>query len=77
MHELDLACFRLTAYPRAGGVNWILWVNEDGESHGVDKLFAGRVKLQDDPVVTANTVLHDAIEKLESTLVLGHEDPLF
>jgi hypothetical protein len=33
--------------------NWILWVDQNGQRPGLDQLFAGRVKLQDDPIATA------------------------
>jgi len=60
---------RLSAHDMASGeIGWLLWVKEDGEGDGTDGLFAGRVKLQDDPIVASYTVLQNALEKLESRL---------
>ena len=65
------------AKEHSGLVNWLLWVNEDDESHRRDKLFAGRVKFQDDPVALTHAVLQDALEKTESALGGPAQDPLF
>lgn len=56
---------------------WLLWVEENGQSNGRDRLWAGRVKLQDDPIATAHAVLDAAREKLEISLVRWETRPLF
>jgi len=62
---------------QSGEVGWLLWVEEEGEGHGSDRLFAGRVELQDEPVATAYTVLQNALEKLESRLSRPSEPRLW
>jgi len=50
---------------------WLLWIKQDGEGNGSDRLWAGRVKLQDDVVATTERVFNDAMEKLQSWLSVG------
>lgn len=61
---LRLAAFEL----EDGSVQWVLWIEHDRESDRLDRLYAGRVKLQDDPIATAHCVLYDAVEKLQTAL---------
>lgn len=68
---------RLSYWPLGPTANWVLWVEQDSESNRLDRLWAGRVKLQDDPIATAHAVLYDAVQKLETTLGIGGMDPLF
>jgi hypothetical protein len=57
--------------------NWILWVDQNGQRPGLDQLFAGRVKLQDDPIATAYGVFQEALEQLEAALRGFTTPPLF
>ena len=77
MDGFDCVVFRLAARPRADKATWLLWVEEDSQGNRLDRLWAGRVKLQDDPIATTYAVLDDALKKLEATLDGGHQPPLF
>jgi hypothetical protein len=61
----------------SGACGWMLWVQEDGKGDGADRLFAGRVKFQDDPIATTHAVLQDALQKLEATLGRATQPRLF
>jgi hypothetical protein len=69
---------RTTISDRGGSqVCWLLWVEQQHQSDGLDRLWAGRVPLQDEPVATAYGVLEDALKKLEAWLgVPWQEDAL-
>lgn len=73
--------FQMSATPSVRGhlgeINWLLWIEQDSQGNRFDRLYAGRVKLQDDPISTTYCVLYDAVQKLESSLGGGWQDPLF
>lgn len=62
---------------RPSFVNWLLWIQQDGEGNRGDRLWAGRVKLQDDPIATAEAVLYEAREQLQTALATTSTPPLF
>ena len=65
----DSATARLMVFQAQGSfVKWLLWIEEDGQGNRFDRLWAGRVKLQDEAVATTYCVLYDALEKLESSM---------
>lgn len=64
--------------PPDSHISWLLWIQQDREGNRLDKFWAGRVKLQDDAVVTAHAVFYNACQKLQSSLGWdGQTDPLF
>lgn len=60
-----------------GDVSWVLWIEEDGQGHRFDRLYTGRVKLQDESVATAYCVFDDATQKLQAALGGWYTPPLF
>jgi hypothetical protein len=61
----------------SGEINWLLWVDQDDEGHGASRLFAGRVKFQDDPIALANCILYDAFQQTEPFLIRADDPTLF
>lgn len=67
----------LSTYAVESGAVWCLWVQQYSEGDRIDRLWAGRVKLQEDPIATAELVMNDAVQKLQSTLMQASQAPLF
>lgn len=72
---MNIRAFVSNAHP--SHASWLLWVEQENESDGAGRLWAGRVKLDDDPVATTYCVLDDALKKTESSLGGGWTPPLF
>jgi len=56
---------------------WVAWVREDLGSARGDVCFGGRVKTQDEPMVTAALVIESFFSQIQTRIGLFVTDPLF
>lgn len=61
-----------TTHP--GHLSWVCWVQEDRQGNRCDRLFAGRVKLQEDPIATAVLVMDETVKQLQGVLHVGVDE---